>query len=135
MWEVLKVLKITWKTSSVGHPAVVSTFHPLPLLPWLPVLNVKKIIPSVQKLGAKMNVCDTQGILGGDTPGERVALPLLKAGMPCAECGAGVAGGATKGSQGLCWQPRSQSHVLINSLLLNWGFAAAAWGFMGYIEL
>lgn len=70
-------------------------------------------------------------VLGGDSPGEGGALPLLRAAMPCAECGAGAAGGGTKGSQRLDVQPRSQSHVLINSLLLNLGFAAAAWGFIG----
>lgn len=74
-----------------------------------------------------------RGVLGGDSPGEGVALPLLRTGMPHAECGAGAAGGGTKGSQRLYVQPRSQSHVLINSLLLDLGFAAAAWGFIGYI--
>jgi len=49
-WEALKVLKIAVKASPVGHPAVVSTFTPDLLLPWLPVLRVKKILLGVQKL-------------------------------------------------------------------------------------
>lgn len=77
-----------------------------------------------------MNVCDTQGVLGGDSPGEGVALPLLRAAMPCSGC---AAGGGTKVSQRLYVQPSPQSNVLINPLLLNLGFAAAAWGFIGYI--
>lgn len=47
---MLKVLKITLKAFPVGRPTVVSTFDPDLLLPWLPILSVKKIIPSVQKL-------------------------------------------------------------------------------------